>query len=211
MMPKTTGSPLGRQAKINAMSLLEQLAPSPHAAEFHQIEIPAPPEVVYRSLRTADLGGSTIIKALLVLRSLPAVLLGREKRSVRSAVTLQSIISAGFGLLAEEPGREVVLGITGRFWRPTGNIEPFDRESFSRPVPAGLARGIWNFKVAPSSSGGTILSTETRVTCGDEASRSKFGLYWRVIRPFSGLIRIMMLKAIRREATRPATGGSKAF
>jgi len=56
----------------------------------------------------------------------------------------------------------------------------------------------------------TILSTETRVTCGDAASRRKFLLYWSVIRPFSGLIRILLLRALRdaAEAQAAAPGTS---
>jgi hypothetical protein len=115
-------------------------------------------------------------------------------------VTLQSIIDAGFGVLGEEPGREILLGVTGRFWRPTGNVEPFDRASFSRPIPPGMARGLWNFKVVSAGDRKAILSTETRVTCGDAASGRRFRLYWFVIRPFSGLIRMIMLKAIRDAA-----------
>src|SRR5882724_272620 len=129
---------------------LEDFAPNPDAAEFHRIEILASPDVVYRALWTANLGGSPIVKTLLALRSLPGIILGRAKRSEPPEVTLQSIVDSGFGLLAEDPGSEVVLGVSGRFWRPTGNLERFDLESFSRPVPAGMARAVWNFRVEPS-------------------------------------------------------------
>jgi hypothetical protein len=63
-----------------------------------------------------------------------------------------------------------------------------------------MARGLWNFKVVAAGDRETILSTETRVTCGDPASRRRFRLYWLVIRPFSGLVRIIMLRAIRDAA-----------
>jgi hypothetical protein len=36
------------------------------------------------------------------------------------------------------------------------------------------------------------------VVCGDRASRRKFGLYWGLVGPFSGLVRLAMLQAIRR-------------
>ena len=142
-----------------------------------------------------------MIRSLLALRSLPAAITGRRRRSsADAALTLQSVIDAGFGLVAEEPGREILLGVMGRFWRPAGNIERFDRLAFSRPVPPGMARGLWSFKVASAGARRTILSTETRVTCGDAASRRRFRLYWLVVRPFSGLIRIIMLRAIRDAA-----------
>ena len=45
-----------------------------------------------------------------------------------------------------------------------------------------------------------LLSTETRVHAADNATRRRFGRYWRLIRPFSGLIRIVFLRAARRRA-----------
>jgi hypothetical protein len=57
----------------------------------------------------------------------------------------------------------------------------------------------WNFKLIPDK-GKIILETETRIYCPDESSRKKFGRYWKIIKPFSGLIRMEMLRAIRRSA-----------
>ena len=181
--------------------LLDEWAPDPDASEVHAITIAAPEETVYRALWTTDFADTYVVKSLLALRSLPAALTGGRKPSP-NAITLKSVVDAGFGRLAEDPGREIVLGVSGRFWRPTGNLEPFDLESFSRPVAPGMARAAWSFRVTPGPDGRTILSTETRVTCGDGASRAKFLAYWTVIRPFSGLIRILMLKAIKRTAER---------
>ena len=185
--------------------LLEGFAPTPDASEIHRIKIAAPPQVVYRVLWTADLGRSPLVKMLLALRSLPTLFSTRAKGSSGQELTLQAFIDAGFGRLAEEPEREIVLGVSGRFWRPTGNLEPFAREAFSRPVPRGMAQAVWNFSVLPAGDRGSILTTETRVTCGDTASRFKFRLYWLVIKPLSGLIRVIMLRAVRHAAeSRPA-------
>ena len=179
--------------------LIESFAPHPDAVATHKIEIAASREVVYRALWTADLGGSPVIKGLMTLRSFPQIVLQRGHRSLpRQKVTLHSLIAAGFGRLAEEPGREIVLGVAGRFWRPTGNILPFNQENFSGPVPPGLARAVWNFTVDEVSAGRTLLSTETRVVCGDSVSRWKFRGYWLIVRPLSGLIRIIMLRTVRR-------------
>ena len=185
--------------------LLEAFAPNPDASEIHHIEIAASPEAVYRALWTADLGRSLIVKALLALRSLPELIRTGGKGSSAQELTLQTLIDRGFGRLAEEPDHEIVLGVSGRFWRPTGNLEPFTREAFSRPVLPGMAQAVWNFRVLPTGDRRTTLSTETRVTCGDAASRLKLRLYWFVIRPFSGLIRVMMLRAVRHAAELRAT------
>jgi hypothetical protein len=188
----------------NETMLIDAFAPNPDAVEIHSIVIRASPESVYRSLWIADLGGSLIIKLLLGLRSLPGFVLHRGRLTRDRKITLQTIIDSGFGILANEP-EEVVLGVTGKFWRPTGNLMPFDRGSFARVVSPGVARAVWNFTMKEDSSGGTILSTETRVVCGDGSSRRRFRMYWLFVRPFSGLIRRLMLRAVKREVDGDST------
>jgi hypothetical protein len=180
--------------------LIDSFAPKPDTVETHRITISALPGSVYRALWTADLGDSLTIKLLLGLRSLPEFA-AHPSRSLpqNEKITLQTLIDAGFGVLAEQPGKEIVLGVTGRFWRPTGNLSPFHREDFDAPVPRGLARAVWNFSVTGTAGGETILTTETRVICGDR-SRRKFRAYWFFVRPFSGLIRRIMLKKVRKTA-----------
>jgi hypothetical protein len=178
--------------------LIDSFAPNPDEVETHRITIAAHREVVYRALWTADVGGSFVIKLLLLLRSLPGFV-ARGKPLPRSQrITLKNLIESGFGLLAEEAESEVVLGVDGRFWRPTGNLSPFRRKDFDGPVPKGTARAVWNFSVNESVDGRTILATETRITCGDAVSRRKFRAYWFFVRPFSGLIRRLMLRRVRK-------------
>ena len=167
--------------------------------EIHKIEIAASPGTVYRALWTADLDGSPLIKGFMTLRSLPEIVLHPGQRQhPPQKVTLRTLLEGGFGQLAEDPGREIVLGVAGRFWRPMGNILPFNPEHFQGPAPPGLARAVLNFFVQEVSPERTLLSTETRVVCGDTMSRWKFRAYWVMIKPFSGLIRLIMLRAVRR-------------
>ena len=185
--------------KVDRRMLIDSFAPKPDAAETHRIVIAAPRQIVYRALWTADLGRSPVIKLLLGLRSLPGfVARGCHPLPRNQEITLQTVINSGFGVLAEEPDQELVLGVSGRFWRPTGNLSPFNRADFEKPVAGGLARAIWNFSVQESEDGRTILSTETRVVCGAGSSLRKFRAYWIIVRPFSGLIRRLMLRAVRR-------------
>ena len=181
--------------------LIDSFVPNPDAVEIHSIIINASSETVVRALWTADLGGSVIIRLLLGLRSLPEAVLHGGPLPRDRKITLQTITDSGFGILANQ-GDEIVLGVTGKFWRPAGNLSPFNRESFDGPVAPGLARAVWNFSLKDGGGGRTILSTETRVICGDRASRRKFRTYWFFVRPFSGLIRRLMLRAVRRASAR---------
>ena len=179
--------------------LIDSFVPVPDAAEEHSIEIAANREVVYQALWTTDFGGSWIVKGLLILRSLPKFLLHPAQRApANRRITLQTIIGAGFGVLAEDPNREIVLGVTGPFWRPIGNVLPFHEENFRGVVPSGVACAVWNFAVEDLGEGRTMLSTETRIITGDSSSRRKFRAYWLFVRPFSGLIRRLMLRSVRR-------------
>lgn len=176
--------------------ILDSFLPHPDVSEHHELVIPARPSVVYRAIWEADLGSHAVIRALLALRSLPARLGDSSlRRFQRLPITLSVILQHGFQLLAEEPEREVVLGVVGRFWRPMDTIVAFDPAAFTAPLAPGLAKAAWNFSVAAKGDE-TVLSTETRVACADPASLRRFKLYWIVVGPFSGLIRILMLRAI---------------
>ncbi len=181
--------------------LIDSFAPKFDANEVNQVVVKAPREAVYDALWQADLG-SPLIKVLMLLRSLPGLVARRRSLPQKRTITLQTLIDSGFGALAEKPPEEIVFGITGRFWRPAGNLSPFVRSDFNQPVPEGFARGIWNFSLIPETENRTTLRTETRVICGDATSRRKFLAYWLLVRPFSGLIRLIMLRKVRKLAER---------
>ena len=166
--------------------LLDRLMPHCDFFERHAITIRATPERVYETCRTSHLARSRVVKLLLAMRGMKS---GR-----------QQFPPPGFALLADDPPREYVLGIEGPFWNPRCKLREVNAETFTSPVSGNVARGAWNFLIEPDGAV-TRLSTETRVLCSDE-SRWKFRLYWMLIRPFSGLIRIMMLRTIRKDAER---------
>ena len=90
--------------------------------------------------------------------------------------------------------------------RRNREIVELDHRVRFRPEPdlprlEGIVVSVEYFlTVEPDDNGQTILSTETRVTCGDSRSRQKFRAYWFFVRPFSGLIRRLMLKNVRKAA-----------
>lgn len=174
----------------------------PHAdfAERHALRVHAPPERAYAAARALDLGRSPLVRALFALRSLPGVFARRGVPGERGlGITMDALLRNGFVLLDERPPHEFVLGLAGRFWTPTGGIErihPAEFAAFDRP---GMAVAAWNFTILPTDEG-SLVATETRVRCTDDAARRSFRRYWRVVRPFSGLIRMEALRAIRRAA-----------
>jgi len=183
--------------------LIDDFAAQADAREVHQILIEAARPAVWRALWTADLDRLGVVKLLFGLRTLPR-LLARPRTAPRlpARLTLPLLIGrGGFGILAEAPERELVMGIAGRFWRPTGGVLPFETERFAGTLPAGTAKAVWSFTLEDAGADRTLLATETRVVCADAIARRRFRLYWLAIRPWSGLIRITMLRAVRRAAT----------
>ena len=193
-------------------TLLETLLPRAQAdaLERHHTRVQAPPDAVLAALWRAELGGP-VVRTLLALRALPAALadVGQARRRVAAllgqrGLTLGDLQRTGFVALGERPGREVVLGLTGRFWTLGGGLLPTDPTTWSAGPPAGTAQAAWSFSAAANDDGTTRLETETRVRCADAAARRAFARYWLVVRPFSWLLRQLMLRSVRREAERAA-------
>jgi hypothetical protein len=147
---------------------------------------------------------------LLGLRAIPGAVAGalrqpgdawRRLRMRSSArLTMRDVVAGGFTVIAEDPPRELVLGVDGAFWRLGGDLRRVDATSFRGSQPPGTARAAWNFHLVERADGACALSTETRVRCADASSRRRFRAYWLIVRPGSGLIRRMMLRSIRRAA-----------
>lgn len=184
--------------------LIDQWLPKFDISEYHERAVPASAARTYAAVWDANLAASPLVKGLLALRSIPAVLSGSAARRPDARVTLRDVLRNGFCLLGEEPGREVVLGVTGRFWKPTGNVTPSAAADFRAPLPPGIARAVWNFVVQERDDGTSLLTTETRVACADAAALRSFRRYWLMVGPFSALIRRHMLRAIAAAAHGPS-------
>lgn len=156
--------------------------------ETHEIAIRADAANIYRVANEVDFSDSLIIRWLFRLRGMSA-----------NNVTLRSLRKSRFEVLGETLNKEMVIGIVGRFWTLGGGLQKIDAESFKRFDTAGYAKAVWNFSLCPDGDN-TRLTTETRIKCLDAESRKSFGFYWRFIGPFSGLIRMEMLRTIKRGA-----------
>ena len=135
-------------------------------------------------------------KALFLLRGY-----GRRALSTGAGTLPEKIVRFGFTKLDEAPGREVVFGIAGRFWRPAGDLRHLaDREAFLAFAEDGCVKGAWNLRVDPTDDGSSVLSTETRTAYYGPDARRKFRRYWTLVGPFSGLIRRALLRGVRRRS-----------
>jgi len=184
-----------------AGSLLNCLLPAYDFRERHAIRVEAPPTLVYAALKDLTPGEVPILGLLMALRALPARLLGaRGPERMASRPLLDRFLSGGFRVLAQEPGREIVVGVIGRFWEPRPRPRPAaTAAAFTAFAEPGFAKAAMNFRLWPDGRG-TRLTTETRIHATDAAARRAFGRYWFVIYPGSAAIRRGWLKAIKRRA-----------
>jgi hypothetical protein len=153
---------------------LDAYLPSYEFATRHEVAVDAPSDVADRALREVTFQDVPIVRALLFVR-------GERARRADERVVATMVPKAT--VVEDAPGEGIVLSVTGQFWRVRGR----------GPEPPATA--VVDFRSVPGK-----LSTETRVHVPDPVSRRRFERYWLVVRPFSGLIRVLILRAAKRRA-----------
>lgn len=190
--------------------LLDEILPVYDFTEVHSIRIKASAEAVFKAVKEvtpADI--SVVMRVLFFLRSFPEKLAGRQGLDLTNREPLLSqMMKRGFVTLAEQPPREIVFGLIvpgniGRVWQKSSMLMrelscPAEFLSFSSP---GYLSVVANFLISDAEQAGFVtVRTESRTKALSEQARKNFTLYWRIIRPFSGLIRRVWLSAIKRKA-----------
>jgi hypothetical protein len=167
-------------------TLIDKYLPQYTFNEFHEIVVNRPIENVYHVAKNFDLSKSKIITFLFKIRGLPT------KR-----LNLQNFIEdIGFTNLEENYPYESLVG----FWARVNITKIPSYEDFSNNSISPWLKVVWNFQFEELEKGKTKVSTETRVLCVAPITKFTFGLYWSIIKPFSGLIRKKMLKIIKDDS-----------
>jgi len=153
---------------------LDAYLPSYEYSTRHEVAVRADAEGVDRALREVIFKDVPLVRALLFARGLG---LRRATDNVLATMIPRATV------LEDVRGEGMVVSLTGHFWRVRGR------------GPEPPADAVVDFRARPGS-----VSTETRVHIPDPKSRRRFERYWRVVRPFSGLIRLQVLRAAKRRA-----------
>lgn len=170
---------------------LDDFLPTYEFVERHSLAIAAPASRIDAAVRQVSLADLPVARGLWWIRRL-----GRPTGDPTTP-----FVSADLpGIVLEDvPGEGIVLGLTGQFWKIRGGYRdptrPRTTDEFVEYARPDMCKAVIDFRVHEAS-----LSTETRVHVAGPAARRKFRRYWFVIRPFSGLIRILFLRAARRRA-----------
>ena len=173
-------------------------------SETHRIRIRATRSRIYRSIKEVTPGEITLFRALTWIRRFGRARPESILNAPRDEPILEVATRTGFLLLAEDLDRELVIGIV--VISPGGVKRPVTPEQFKGLAIAGVAKAVMNFRIEDATEGACLVSTETRVHATDAAARRRFAPYWTVIRPGSGFIRRMWLRAVKRRAESYGSG-----
>lgn len=193
-------------------ALLDQFMPTYEVAERHHVRIAAPAEITLQAAAEMDLQHSVIVRGIFKAREW--IMRSREPRDHDSRAFLAQMRAIGWGVLAEIPGREIVMGAVTQPWmadvvfRP---LPPGDFVAFHEPDYVKIA---WTLRADPLGPAESIFRTETRVVATDPTARAKFRRYWSFLSPGIIVIRWMTLRPLKADAERrsraAATGARPA-
>jgi hypothetical protein len=171
-------------------------------AERHHIGVAAPADVTFTAACEQDLMALPLVRAIFKARE---VVLGAEPETVARPRGLLALTkSIGWGVLAEVPGREVVMGTVTQPWHANVVFRPLPPHEFAAFDEPGYVKIVWTLRADATSPRDSVFRTETRVVTTDAAARTKFRWYWARFSPGIQLIRWLSLVPVRHDAERRA-------
>ena len=183
-----------------AGSTLDRFIADYEVVERHQVQVAAPPAVTFSAAYDMDLEDSAITRSIFKAREL--FLGGTAGKSVRVRGLVAQTKAYGWGILAEVPGREIVMGAITQPWMANPVFRALPPDAFASFQEPGYVKIVWNLRADPASAGESVFHTETRAVTTDANARAKFRVYWSFASPGIWLIRRLSLGPLKREAER---------
>jgi hypothetical protein len=161
-----------RAARVE--SHIDEIMPRWQFEEHHEIQINASPERIWAAIHDVTPREIRLFQTLTAIRRFGRSSGGENILNAPDAKPILDVAThSGFLVLVDDAPRELVIGV--------------------HVAPQALA--VMNFRLA-----GQLVTTETRVFAQTDEARRSFAIYWRLIRPGSGIIRRSWLEAIKRRA-----------
>jgi hypothetical protein len=176
----------------NDVTSLADVLPDAPFVERHDRVIDAPLERVWHALDSLSWADLRLSLPMIAVRT------GGRGRAVRAPVLARGPVDA----IVVDPPRLWIGGRIGKPWQPRPEVVPgpLGLEEFVSFAEPGWLKYAMDFRLDPLRDGRTVVTTTTRCVATDAAARRRFAPYWRLIRPFSGLVRRDMLRALARRA-----------
>lgn len=189
------GSPDERDA------LLDRFIPLYDIVERHHISVEAPAPVTLAEAKEQDLRRIPLVRLIFKVREL--ALGASADTAPRPTGLLGEVQSLGWGVLAEAPGREVVVGAVTRPWEADVTFRAIPPDEFAAFNEPGFVKIAWTLRADPIGQH-SVFRTETRAIATDPIARARFRRYWACVSPGVSAIRWLSLRPLKRDAQRRA-------
>ena len=181
-------------------TLLDRYMPSYEVAEQHDVQVRAPASITYDVLRAMDPLMSPLVRAIFRGREL---LLGADQAPAHEPRSIvDQTLALGWRILAEEPGREIVVGAVTKPWEANVTFKGLSPDDFLDFDEPGYVKIVWTLAAEAIAPDRSVAWTETRVTTTDPDARRRFRQYWAVFSPGILAIRRAGLHRVRADAER---------
>ena len=180
--------------------MLDRFIPRYDVVERHHVAVAAPAAITLEAAKEQDLFQSRLARAIFKARE--TVLGATPDDRERPRGLLAAVQSLGWGVLADEPGREIVMGAVTEPWEANVTfraLPPGEFASFSQP---GFVKIAWTLRADARVDGTSVFRTETRAVATDATARARFRRYWAFFSPGITVIRRLSLGPLKREAER---------
>ena len=173
--------------------------------ERHHIKVAASADITLLAASEMDLQQSCLIRAVFKGRELA---LGADPGSQQRPRGLLALTrQLGWGVLAETPGREIVMGAVTQPWHANVVFRALPPEEFALFNEPDYVKIAWTLRADPISAAESVSRTETRAVATDAMARAKFRRYWACASPGVALIRWMSLGLVKADAERRMSAG----
>ena len=181
---------------------LDEFMPIYDVVERHHIRVRAPSATTFAAASELDLMESRIARAIFKGREL---ILGSEPDTVaRPRGVLAFTRSIGWGVLAQVPDREIIMGAVTQPWEANVVLRPLPPSEFAAFNDPGFVKIAWTLRADAVTATESVFRTETRVIATDDTARRKFRRYWALLSPGIIVIRWSTLEPLKKEAERRA-------
>jgi hypothetical protein len=186
-------------------ALLDRFMPTYEIVERHHVRVAAPARLTLEVARGVDLQDSPVVRTIIRAREL---LLGATPgNDRRPRGLLAEVQSLGWGVLADIPEREVVVGAVTKPWKANVTFRALPAEQFAAFSDPGYVKIAWTIRAEPISDTESVFRTETRAMSTDSTARAKFRRYWSFLSPGIITIRWAVLGPVKKEAEYRAREG----
>ena len=189
-------------APDQADAMLDRVMPVYDVVERHYVRVAAPAPVTFAAASEMTLMQSRPVR--LIFRARERIMGATPQPSSAPQPFLSLARSIGWGLLAEAPHSQVVMGAVTQPWVADVVFRPLPPEEFVGFSEPGYVKITWTIRADPLGDDHSIFRTETRAVATDPLARARFRRYWSLASPGIVLIRWLMLNPVKTAAERQA-------